>query len=452
MAGDLPRAPGAAPGHPAPPTAPDADAARGWRAVGRALRHRNYRLFFGGQSVSLVGTWMTRVATAWLVYRLTDSAWMLGVVSFAGQIPTFLLAPFAGVPVDRWDRHRVLVLTQVLALIQSALLAAFTLTGTITVAHIVVLAIFQGLVNAVDMPARQSFLVEMIEAREDLANAIALNSSMVNAARLVGPSLAGLVIAAVGEGWCFLIDAVSYLPVLASLLAMRLRARAARPAPGRVWSELREGLRYAAGFAPIRALLMLLALASLMGMPYMVLMPVIASEVLHGGPNTLGVLMASSGLGALGGALYLASRRSVLGLGRVTAGASFAFGVGLVAFSRSHWLALSLPLLVLTGAAMMMQMAATNTLLQTLVDEDKRGRVMSFYAMAFFGTIPLGSLVAGGLAHRIGTPDTLLAGGIACALGALFFLRRLPELRRAARPVYVRLGLLQAIDPDAGQL
>ena len=422
----------------------------GWRSLGRALRHRNYRLFFGGQSISLIGTWMTRVATGWLVYRLTDSPWMLGVVSFAGQIPTFVLAPFAGVMVDRWNRHRVLVVTQALALVQSGLLAAFTLSGAIRIEHILALSLFQGLINSLDMPARQAFVVEMIEEREDLPNAIALNSTVVNAARLVGPSVAGLVIAAWGEGWCFLVDALSYLPVVASLLAMRLRPRPSQRVPGPIWSELREGFRYAAGFAPIRALLLLLGLASLMGMPYMVLMPVIAEEGLHGGAHTLGFLMAASGLGALGGALYLASRRSVLGLGRATAVATFVFGVGLVAFSRSHSLALSLLLLVPIGAGMMVLLAATNTLLQTLVDEDKRGRVMSFYAMALFGMIPFGSLLAGGLAHRIGTPQTLLVGGLACALGALLFLRRLPELRRAAHPVYVNLCLLPAIDAEVG--
>jgi MFS family permease len=427
-----------------------ADAPAGGRSLGRALRHRNYRLFFGGQAISLVGTWMTRVATGWLVYRLTDSAWMLGVVGFAGQIPTFALAPFAGVMIDRWDRHRVLVVTQALAMLQSALLAAFTLSGTIEIAHVLALSLFQGIINALDMPARQTFVVEMIEDREDLPNAIALNSTIVNAARLLGPSVAGLVIAAFGAGLCFLADALSYLPVLASLLAMRLAPRAARREPGPMWSELRDGFRYATGFAPIRALLLLLALASLVGMPYSVLMPAIAEETLHGGAHTLGFLMSAAGLGALGGALYLATRRSVLGLGRVTAVAAFAFGAGLVAFSRSGSLALSLLLLVPVGAGMMVLLAATNTLLQTLVDEDMRGRVMSFYAMALFGTVPFGSLLAGGLAHRIGTPDTLLVGGLACIAGALLFLRKLPELRRAVHPVYVSRGILPAVDPDAG--
>jgi MFS family permease len=414
----------------------------GLRSLGRALRHRNYRLFFAGQSVSLVGTWVTRVAMSWLVYRLTDSALMLGLVGFAGQIPTFVLAPVAGVMVDRWNRHRVLVVTQVLSMLQSGLLAALALSGVITIWHILVLAVLQGLVNAIDMPARQAFVVEMVESRADLPNAIALNSSMVNAARLVGPSIAGVLIAAVGEGWCFLLDAVSYLPVIASLRAMQLAPRAVRARAGRVLHELRDGVRYAAGFAPIRSMLLLLALLSLMGTPYLVLMPVIAGRVLHGGATTLGLLMGASGLGALAGALHLASRRSVLGLGRAIAFAAVVFGLSLMAFSRSTALWLSLSLLVVTGATMMTQMAATNTLIQTLVDDDKRGRVMSLYSMAFFGIIPFGSLLAGSLAHRIGTPNTVFLGGAACLLGGLVFLTRLPELWRRSLPVYARLGIV----------
>lgn len=413
--------------------------------LGRALRHRNYRLFFSGQSVSLIGTWLTRVATGWLVYRLTHSALALGIVGFAGQLPTFLLAPFAGVWVDRLNRHRVLVVTQVLAAIQSALLAGLTLSGVITVRDVILLSIFQGLINAVDMPARQSFVVEMVEDRADLPNAIALNSSMFNGARLIGPSIAGLLIAWVGEGWCFLLDSVSYLAVIASLLAMRVPARAGIRATGRVLHDLREGFRYVAGFSPIRSVLLLLALTGLFGMPYIVLLPIFAGQVLHGGPHTLGFLMAASGLGALSGALYLASRRSVLGLGRLIAIMSGLFGVGLIAFSRSPWLWLSLPLMAVVGMSMMVQMASSNTILQTIVDEDKRGRVMSFYAMAFFGSAPLGSLFAGSLATRIGAPNTILCGGIVCIVGAGLFYRHLPALRRAMRPVYQRLGILPEI-------
>jgi MFS family permease len=411
--------------------------------IGRALRHRNYRLFFVGQGISLVGTWITKVATSWLVYRLTGSALLLGTVAFAGQIPTFVLAPLAGVLVDRWDRHRVLVVTQALAMIQSALLAAFALSGTITVPILLVLSVLQGLINAFEMPARQSFVVEMIEAREDLPNAIALNSSLVNGARLLGPSIAGVLIAAFGEGWCFAVDAVSYLAVLASLLAMRVERRTRSRQPARVLVELREGFRYVANFAPIRAILLLLALVSLVGIPYVALMPIFAGVVLHGGPHTLGVLMGASGLGAVTGALWLASRQSVLGLGRVLVIASLAFGAGLIGFSLSRTMWLSVPFMVVTGAGMMVQMAVSNTLVQTLVDEDKRGRVMSFYAMAFFGMTPFGSLMAGWLGDRIGAPRTVLVGGLLTLLAAAAFARRLPALRQQVRPIYQRLGIVR---------
>jgi MFS family permease len=413
--------------------------------LGRALRHRNYRLFFSGQSISLIGTWLTRVATGWLVYRLSHSALMLGFVGFAGQLPTFLIAPFAGVWVDRMNRHRVLVVTQALAAVQSAAMAVLTLAGIITIRDILLLSAFQGVINAVDMPARQSFVVEMVEDRADLPNAIALNSSMFNGARLIGPSVAGVLIAWVGEGWCFLLDAVSYLAVIGSLLGMRVPVRAGIRAGGRVLHDLRDGFRYVAGFSPIRSVLLLLALTGLFGMPYTVLLPIFAGQVLHGGPHTLGFLMAASGLGALAGALYLASRRSVLGLGRLISLMAGVFGIALIAFSRSSWLWLSLPLMAVLGMSMMVQMASSNTILQTVVEEDKRGRVMSFYAMAFFGSAPLGSLFAGSLASRIGTPNTILLGGAACLIGAAIFHRNLPALRRAVRPVYERLGILPEI-------
>ncbi|MDQ5835738.1 MAG: MFS transporter [Acidobacteriota bacterium] len=409
----------------------------------RALGHKNYRLFFSGQSVSLVGTWMTRIATSWLVYRLTGSALLLGVVGFAGQIPSFILAPFAGVLVDRWNRHRLLVATQVLSLVQSLALALLALTGVIQIRHVIWLSVLQGLINAFDMPARQAFVVEMVERREDLPNAIALNSSMVNATRLLGPSLGGIVIAAVGEGWCFLIDAVSYVAVVASLLAMRVTPRMTEPVrEANMLRQLREGFTYAARFAPIRKVLMLLALVSLVGMPYTVLMPVFADEVLHGGPNTLGLLMAASGVGALVGAMFLAARKSVLGLGTLIPVTAAAFGAGLIAFSFSRVLWLSLALMVVTGLGFMVQMAASNTVLQTIVEEDKRGRVMSFYTMAFMGTAPFGSLLAGSVAERIGAPHTLLFGGLGCIAGALWFAFSLPALRRDVRPIYVRIGVL----------
>ena len=428
---------------PASPTTP-APAAGGFAFMVRALHHRNYRLFFTGQSVSLIGTWMTRIATSWLVYRLTGSALLLGLVGFAGQIPSFLLAPFAGVLIDRWNRHRLLVVTQVLAMLQSAALAALTLAGVINIWHVLFLSLFQGVINAFDMPARQSFVVEMVEKREDLPNAIALNSSMVNAARLLGPSIGGVIIAAVGEGWCFTLDAISYLAVIASLLLMRLAARAPRvkSLEANVLHDLREGWAYVAGSPPIRSILLLLALVSLVGMPYTVLMPVFASKILHGGPHTLGFLMAATGVGALTGAIFLANRRSVVGLGRVIPMMSALFGAGLIGFSLSRTLWLSLLLLLVTGIGFMVQMSASNTLLQTLVDDDKRGRVMSFYTMSIMGVTPFGSLMAGGLAHRFGAPHTLLIGGIGCLLAAAWFASLLPRLRERVRPIYIEKGIL----------
>ncbi len=431
---------------PASPTPPREG---GFGFMVRALRHRNYRLFFTGQTVSLIGSWMTRIATSWLVYRLTGSALLLGLVGFAGQIPSFLLAPLAGVLIDRWDRHRLLVVTQILAMLQSAALAGLALAGVINIWHVLGLSLFQGLINAFDMPARQAFVVEMVERREDLPNAIALNSSMVNAARLLGPSIGGVIIAAVGEGWCFALDAVSYLAVIASLLLMRLAARR-RPASkgAKVLPELRAGWSYVAGSVPIRSILLLLALVSLVGMPYTVLMPIFASTVLHGGPHTLGFLMAATGVGALLGAVFLASRRSVLGLGRVVPLMSGLFGAGLIGFSLSRSLWLSLALLLVTGIGFMVQMAASNTLLQTLVEDDKRGRVMSFYTMAIMGVTPFGSLLAGALAHRLGAPHTLLFGGIGCIAAALWFASLLPDLRQRVRPIYIEKGILPAVTED----
>ena len=411
----------------------------------RALRHRNYRLFFAGQSLSLVGTWVTRIATGWLIYRLTGSSLLLGVVGFCGQIPTLFLAPVAGVFVDRWDRHRVLIATQVLSMLQSLALAVLALAGIITVAEVLVLQVFQGVINAFDTPARQAFVVSMIEDRADLGNAIALNSSMVNASRILGPSIGGVLIAAVGEGWCFLLDAVSYLAVIASLRAMHVvpTAAAGRPAT-RVWEELRTGFRYVSGFVPIRTVLLLLALVSMMGMPYTVLMPAVAVKLLHGGPNTLGWLMTASGVGALGGAVYLASRASVLGLGRAIAVATTVFGAGLVGFGLSRALWLSLLILPVIGAGFMVSLAATNTIVQTITEEHLRGRVMAFYAMAFLGTAPLGSLLAGVLAERLGEPMTIMLGGFACILGAAWFASRLPRLRELVRPIYLRQGIVAA--------
>jgi len=382
----------------------------------RALRSRNYRLFFAGQTTSLIGTWMTRLATSWLVYRLTGSAVLLGTVSFCSQIPMFFLAPISGVWVERWDRQRTLVVTQALSMAQSFALAALTLTGTIRIWHLVVLSLFQGVVNAIDMPARQAFVIEMVERREDLPNAIALNSSMVNATRLIGPAVAGLVIAAIGEGWCFLVDGISYIAVIGSLVAMRFTRTAIRRPATNAWHELAEGWRYVIASKPIRSLLLLLALISLVGMPYTVLMPVFADRILHGGANTLGFLMAASGVGALVAALLLAARRTVVGLGIWIGSSAAMFGLALVGFALSRSLWVSLAILPFAGFGMMQEMAASNTILQTIVDDDKRGRVMAYYAMAFQGIAPFGSLLGGALSDRVGAAETLVIGGALCVL------------------------------------
>ena len=411
----------------------------------RSLRHRNFRLFFGGQSISLIGTWMTRLATSWLVYRLTGSAFLLGVVGFAGQIPTFLFAPFAGVWVDRLKLRHVLVVTQTLAMLQSFALALLTLTGHITVHEIIWLSALQGVINAFDMPGRQTFLVQMVEDKQDLGNAIALNSSMVNMARLVGPSLAGAVIALSGEGYCFLIDGISYLAVIASLVAMRLKYDGVKRTTDSVLAQLKEGWAYVSGFAPIRTILLLFALVALMGWPFTVLMPIFAAQRLRGGPHTLGFLMAAVGLGALASALSLAARRTVLGLGRVIPLSTVALGVGLIFFGMSRNLWVSLLLLLVCGFGLMQQMAASNTIIQTIVEEGKRGRVMSFYTVAFMGMAPFGSLLAGALARAIGAPLTVMLSGVVCIVGAIWFATRLRSIQEIIRPIYIDLGILPPV-------
>jgi MFS family permease len=409
----------------------------------RALRARNYRLFFSGQIISLIGTWMTRIATSWLVYRLTGSAVLLGIVGFASQIPSFLLGPIAGVWVDRWDRHRTLVWTQSLSMIQSFALAGLALSGTAKIWEIIVLALFQGVINAFDMPARQSFVIQMVDRREDLGNAIALNASMVNSASLVGPAIAGVVIAAVGEGYCFLIDGVSYIAVIVSLLAMRITVPQARRPQREVMHELKEGWQYVRGSLPIRSILMNLGLASMFGFQASVLMPIFAAEVLHGGPNTLGFLMAAIGVGALAGTAALTMRKSIVGLLQRIVVATALCGAALIAFGLSRAVWLSILILPFVGFGMMQQMAPSNTILQTIVDDEKRGRVMSFYAMAFLGMMPFGSLLAGYLAARIGAPRTMMVNGAVCLVGSLWFSRRLPAIRQVVRPIYVRLGILE---------
>ncbi|HEX5063733.1 MAG TPA: MFS transporter [Kofleriaceae bacterium] len=415
--------------------------------IARALQHRNYRLFFFGQGISLIGTWLTRFATVWMVYRLTHSGALLGLVAFFGQAPSSVIAPIAGVLIDRWDRHRVVIATQVAAMLQSAALAFFAFTGLMTVWHLMVLGAVQAVINAFDMPARQSFLGQMIEDRADLPNAIALNSSMVNGARLVGPAIAAVLVGLFGEAWCFAVDAVSYVAVIVSLLMMHVPKRALVARRGHVWQDMQDGWHYVANAPLVRAVLLLLAVTSVLGGAYTTLLPMVAGSTLQGGSNTLGILMATAGCGALAGALYLAGRSTVVGLGGAIGRATLALGAALIVlrFATNVWIAA--PLLFVTGAAWMIQMAATNTIIQTIVDTDKLGRVMSLYAVAFFAGMPVGALLEGWLADHLGPMNTFLCAGLAVSIAGVMYMRALPRLRLVSRPLYERLGLISA--PDA---
>jgi len=408
--------------------------------IARAFRHRNYRLFFSGQLVSLVGTWMQTVAESWLVFRLTESSALLGLSSFVGLIPVFLLAPLGGAAADRFDRRRIIIVTQSVSMTLPLILSALTLTGRVRVWQIFVLAACLGIVNAFDMPARQAFVVDMV-GRDDLLNAIALNSSMVNGARIVGPAIAGLTVAAVGEGWCFLLNGLSYVAVIAGLLMMRLPGSAPTLTHRSALHHTIEGFRFIARTAPIRALLILLGIVSFAGLPYSVLMPVFAESILHAGPRGLGVLMGASGAGALAGTLALASRRGVLGLGRWVLTAAVSLGLALMLFSLSRTFWLSVVLLVPVGASMILQMAASNTLIQAMVPDALRGRVMAVYAMMLVGMAPFGSLFAGLVAEKIGAPHTLALGGAVCLVAAIVFGTRLPVLRAEGRQLIVAQGL-----------
>ena len=412
------------------------------KATLRALRSSNYRLFFSGQGVSLLGTWMQQTAMSWLVYRLTGSAMVLGLIGFASQIPMLLFSPIAGVYADRLNRYRMVIATQSCAMLQALALAFLALTGLIEVWHLFIMSFLLGIINSFDMPIRQSFVIELLERKADLGNAIALNSFLFNGARLLGPSIAGVLIGMTSEGTCFLINGISFLAVLLALLSMKIKTMALSRAKDSIMNDMKGGFTYVWNFIPIRYILFNLALMSFVGMPFAVLMPVFAKDILKGGPETLGFLMASSGLGAIAGALFLASRKTVLGLGRLIVMGSIMFGAGLICFAMSRSVFLSAALLTFTGFGMMVQMVASNTIIQTIVDDEMRGRVMSFFAVSFAGTMPFGSLYAGSLASSIGAPWTLIISGIVCIAVALLFYRRLKPMREVIRPIYHKMGIL----------
>jgi MFS family permease len=414
-------------------------------ATFRSLKYRNYRLFFFGQGLSLIGTWMQQIAVAWLVYRLSGSSVALGVVAFAGQIPVFLLAPVGGLVADRYGRHRTLLVTQVLSMLEAAVLAWLVVSGQIQVWHLFLLNAILGSINAFDMPTRHAFVIEMIDRQEDLGNAIALNSSMFNGARLIGPTIAGVVISLYGESLCFVLNATSYIAVIVSLLLMRftrVRVPAEKVHPAR---QLVSGFQYVWQFKPITHLVGFMAMVSLTGMSYMVLLPVFAGMFRQGSSETYGIMMGACGVGAVSGALYMAGRKTVLGLGKKLAAAGILFGLALIGFALSPYLLLSLALLVVAGFGMMVLMASCNTLLQTMVDDEKRGMVMSIYMMSFIGVAPLGNLMAGFLAHHIGANVTVLIGGVICILNAGLFASRLPVLRKMVHPIYVKKGILPQV-------
>jgi MFS family permease len=420
-------------------TAPASPRSRVATAV-RALRHPNFQLFFAGQLISLIGTWMQTVAQSWLVYRLTGSTLLLGTVGFAGQIPVFLIAPIGGAIADRTNRHRVVIATQTASMVLAFILAVLTLTHRIQVWEIMVLAAGLGIVNAFDIPARQAFLMDMV-GREDLMNAIALNSSMFNGARILGPAVAGIVVAWVGEGWCFFANAISYIAVIAGLLMMKVKHPANLANEGSPIEHIIEGFRFVLDKAPIKSILLLLGLVSLVGMPYSVLMPVFAKEILHGGARELGMLMGATGIGALLGALSLAARVGVRGLGRLIAICAGGFGVSLILFSSSRYFWLSMVFLVPVGFTMMVQMASSNTLLQSMVPDQMRGRVIALYSMMFMGMAPFGAFFAGAIAHRIGAPWTVAIGGVACIAGSIAFWLDLPNFRAQARELVLAQGM-----------
>jgi MFS family permease len=413
----------------------------------RSLKYRNFQLFFGGQLISLIGTWMDNIAEAWLVYRMTGSSLLLGTVAFAGQIPVFFLAPLGGMVADRWNRRRVVIGTQTLSMILAFILAMLTLTKRITVWEVVVLAALLGIVNAFDIPARQAFLVELV-GREDLMNAIALNSSMFNGARVIGPSIAGILVASIGEGWCFFANAVSYIAVIAGLMMMRINRAPVEKHRASPFEHIAEGFRFVRDTGPIKALMMLTGLVSVVAMPYSVLMPIFAARILHGNARTLGVLMGATGMGALAGALTLATRTRLRGLGSWVASASAGFGACLILFSLSRWYLLSAMLLVPAGFCVMVQMASANTLIQAMVPDRLRGRTMAVHSMMFIGMAPIGALFAGAVADRIGAPWTVAFGGVGAIMGSAVFARNLPKIRVEARQLIIAQGIAGGKPPQ----
>ena len=410
----------------------------------RALRHRNFQLFFAGQLISLIGTWMDTVAESWLVYRLTGSSLLLGTVAFCSQIPVFLVAPVGGIVADRYNRHRIIIATQSLSMVVAFILGALTLSHRVQVWQIMVLAACGGVINAFDIPARQAFLIEMV-GREDLLNAIALNSSMFNGARIIGPAIAGIVVAAVGEGWCFMANSASYIAVITGLLLMKLAPRQERGRHTSPTEDIINGFNFVKNTAPVRAILLMLGLVSLVGMPYAVLMPVFAAQILHGGARALGMLMGATGVGALLGALSLAARVGTKGLGKLIAFCASGFGAALIAFSFSRVFWLSALLLIPVGFCMMVQMASSNTLVQSMVPDAMRGRVMAVYSMMFMGMAPFGGFFAGAIAHRIGAPYTVALGGLACISGAILYRLYLPQIRGQARELILAQGMTSGV-------
>lgn len=412
----------------------------------RSLKHENFRLFFIGQGISLIGTWIQTTALSWLVYRITGSALLLGVVGFSSQLPSIFLSPFAGVLSDRFKRRTILIITQSLSFLQAAIMAILVITKAVLPWHIIGLSLFMGIINSFDVPARQSFMMEMVENKDDIGNALAINSGMFNSARLIGPAIAGILIALVGEGVCFVLNALSFIAVILALFKMNVKERVGLNKNANIFSELKTGFEYITRFRPIRSILLNLSFASLMGMSYVTLMPVFAKKIFHGGPHTMGFLISSTGAGALCGALYLASRKNVLGLGKHIYLAGIVFGIALIAFSFISFLPIAMLTLFVAGAGMIIMTASSNTILQTISDEDKRGRVMSFYAIAFMGMSTFGNLLYGSLANTIGAPRTLTIGGACILVGSAVFSLEMPKLRRLIRPIYIKHGIIRELE------